>query len=248
MSLKAIIFDVDGTLAETERDGHRVAFNLAFAKFGLTWNWDINTYGELLAIAGGKERLKFYIQNFQPDFNPDIPLNQFIAQLHQSKTQYYHQLITHNSIELRPGIKRLISEAREKGVRMAIASTAAIPNVISLIQTILGEDALSWFEVIAAGDMVEKKKPAPDIYLYVLEKMALNSEECWVIEDSYQGLLASKAANLKTVITVNDYTKNQDFRTAELVLNHLGEPNLPFTVIQGNVNNKTYLDLQLISN
>ncbi len=246
MLLKAIIFDVDGTLAETERDGHRVAFNLAFREFNLDWDWDIDLYGKLLEIAGGKERIKFYIQHYQPDFVPPIPLDEFIPKLHQTKTKYYAQLLSDNSITLRPGVKRLISSARQKGVRLAIASTAAVPNVISLVQTALGDEALSWFEVIAAGDMVEKKKPAPDIYLYVLEKMALNPEECIVIEDSHQGLLAAKAANLKTVITVNEYTKNHDFTDAFLVLNHLGEPDFPFTVLRGNVDNKTYFDLDLV--
>jgi beta-phosphoglucomutase-like phosphatase (HAD superfamily) len=246
MLLKAMIFDVDGTLAETERDGHRVAFNLAFQEFNLDWNWEIDLYGELLEIAGGKERIKFYIQHYQPDFIPPISLDKFIPKLHQTKTKYYAQLLSNNSIKLRPGVKRLISQAIQKEVILAIASTAAVPNVISLIQTTLGEEALSWFEVIAAGDMVERKKPAPDIYLYVLEKMALNPEECIVIEDSHQGLLAAKAANLKTVITVNEYTKNQDFTGAFLVLNHLGEPDLPFTVLQGNANNKTYFDLDLV--
>jgi HAD superfamily hydrolase (TIGR01509 family) len=245
MTLKALIFDVDGTLAETERDGHRVAFNLAFSQTSLDWEWDIDTYGDLLAIAGGKERLKYYLSKFKPDFQPPIPLDEFILQLHQLKTTYYRQLLRDNSISLRPGIERLISQARRQGVKMAIASTAAVPNVRSLIQTAFNEDVLSWFEVIAAGDMVSKKKPNPEIYLYVLEKMALKPDECIVIEDSNQGLTAAVAAGLKTVITVNEYTKNQDFQAAALVVNHLGETDLPFDVIQGDQQNKTYFDLEL---
>ena len=247
MTLKALIFDVDGTLAESERDGHRVAFNLAFQQAGLDWQWDIDSYGELLAIAGGKERLRYYISRFQANFNPNIPLDQFIAQLHQSKTKYYRQLLTSNAIPLRPGVKRLISQAKREGLRIAIASTAALPNVIALLQTALEENALSWFELIAAGDIVERKKPAPDIYFYVLEKMGLKPRECLVIEDSYQGLTAATEAGLKTVITVNEYTQAQDFQEAVLVLNHLGEPDLPFTIIKGEAKNKTYFDLELAS-
>lgn len=245
MALKALIFDVDGTIAETERDGHRVAFNLAFSQVGLDWQWDITLYGDLLAIAGGKERINYYIKHFQPNFQPKIALDEFIAQLHQIKTKYYAQLLLDNSISLRPGIKRLMTEARQKGVKLAIASTAALPNVISLIETALNKEALSWFEVIAAGDMVKKKKPAPDIYLLALEKLGLKAEECLVIEDSNQGLIAAEKAGLKTVITINEYTKNQDFQEAVLVLNHLGEKELPFQVIKGDIKNKNYFDLEL---
>lgn len=245
MKLKALIFDVDGTLAETERDGHRIAFNRAFAEMGLDWQWDIDSYGDLLAIAGGKERIKYYISRFLPNFSPNIALDEFIAQLHQLKSKYYQQILTENTIALRPGVQRLITEARQKEVKMAIASTAALPNVISLIQTAFNKNALSWFEVIAAGDMVKNKKPAPDIYLLALEKMGLKPIECLVIEDSEQGLKAAIAAGLKTVITINEYTKNQNFQEATLVLNHLGEVNLPFNIIQGNSNNKTYFDLEL---
>lgn len=245
MKLKTLIFDVDGTLAETERDGHRVAFNRAFSEFGLDWQWDIRFYGELLSVAGGKERIKYYIKQFQPDFKRDIPLDEFIVELHQLKTKYYRQLLSDNSISLRIGVKRLISQAKEKGVRLAIASTAAVPNVIALIETAFGKDALSWFEVIAAGDMVSKKKPDPEIYLYVLEKMNLKANECLVIEDSFQGLKASISAGIKTVITVNEYTKNQDFHEAVLVVNHLGEKDVPFEVIRGDSNNKNFFDLEL---
>ncbi len=245
MILKALIFDVDGTLAESERDGHRVAFNLAFQQAGVEWRWDIDTYGELLAIGGGKERLRYYISRFQTNFNPHICLDQFISQLHQSKSAYYRQLLTENAIPLRPGIQRLISQARQQGLRIAIASTAALPNVTALLQTALGEEALSWFELIAAGDIVEQKKPAPDIYLYVLEKMGLKPGECLVIEDSYQGLTAATKAGLKTVITLNEYTQAQDFREAVLVLNHLGEPDLPFTILKGDAKNKPYFDVEL---
>lgn len=243
MMLKALIFDVDGTIAETERDGHRVAFNMAFESLNLPWRWDVDTYGQLLEIGGGKERLLYYLKHFLPHFCPEEPLEAFIARLHRDKSKYFAQLLQGDKIPLRIGIKRLLTEASEKGIRLAIASTAAEENVKALLYSHFGENHP--FEVIAAGDMVKKKKPAPDIYLLALEKLNLKPENCLTIEDTNQGLTASKKAGLKTVITINDYSKNQDFQEANLVLNHLGESDLNFNVIKGNSYQKSYFDIDL---
>ncbi|MGI0480027.1 HAD-IA family hydrolase [Geminocystis sp. CENA526] len=245
MTLKALIFDVDGTIAQTERDGHRVAFNLAFESAGLPWRWDVETYGKLLEIGGGKERLKHYITHYKADLPQKQPLDNFIRHLHSEKSRYYAELLASDAIPLRIGIKRLITSARQQGIKLAIASTASVENVRVLLDTSLGEEMASWFEVICAGDMVEKKKPAPDIYLLALKKLGFSSKECLVIEDTNQGLTASYEAGLKTVITINDYSKNQDFDRAVLVLNHLGEPDLPFEVIKGNSYDKSYFDIEL---
>jgi HAD superfamily hydrolase (TIGR01509 family) len=245
MTLKALIFDVDGTIAQTERDGHRVAFNLAFESAGLPWQWDIETYGKLLEIGGGKERLKHYITHYQPDLPQKQPLDSFIRHLHRVKSRYYAKLLASDAIPLRIGIKRLITSAHQEGVRLAIASTASEENVRVLLDTSLGQEMASWFEVICAGDMVKNKKPCPDIYLLALEKLNLSPCECLSIEDTNQGLRASYEAGLNTVITVNDYSKNQDFYRANLVLNHLGEPDLFFKVIKGNSYNKFYFDIEL---
>lgn len=244
--LRALIFDVDGTLADTERDGHRVAFNRAFARSGLNWDWSVELYGDLLAIAGGKERIRFYLDQYRPDFEPPTHLDSFIADLHAIKTRYYQQLVAEGAIPLRRGVKRLLQEAREQRMRLAIATTAALPNVTALLEHTLGSDSPSWFEVIAAGDIVPAKKPAPDVYHYVLETMGLEARDCLVFEDSNHGFSASSQAGLKTVVTVNPYTQNQDFSGALLVLTDLGEPDQPFTVLAGDAGDWKYLDMSLV--
>lgn len=243
--LQALIFDVDGTLAETERDGHRVAFNRAFAAAGLDWDWAPDLYGELLAVSGGKERIQYYLEAHHSAFEPPMPLGNWIAQLHGAKTQHFNQLLQEGKIALRPGVRRLIESARSQGIRLAIATTSAPENAIALLKTALGPDSPDWFEVIAAGDIVAAKKPAPDIYHYVLAQMNLLPQACLVFEDSQHGLEAATTAGLKTVVTVNDYTHNQDFTPATLVLDHLGEPDQPFTAIAGEVAQATYFDLNL---
>jgi HAD superfamily hydrolase (TIGR01509 family) len=241
--LKALIFDVDGTLAETEKDGHLVAFNRAFAGAELDWEWSISLYGKLLAVAGGKERINFYIERYRPDFVAPPNLDEFISSLHTAKTEHYIQLLATGAIPLRPGVKRLIKEAHSQGMRLAIATTSALPNVLALLENNLDP---SLFEVIAAGDIVPAKKPAPDIYYYVLDKMGLEPSECLVFEDSKPGLQAATQAGLKTIVTVNEYTEKQDFRDAILVLSHLGEPAQPFSLIQGEVGDKNYLDFDVL--
>ncbi|MBD2021667.1 HAD family hydrolase [Leptolyngbya sp. FACHB-36] len=244
-SLQALIFDVDGTLADTERHGHRVAFNRAFAEANLDWNWSEPDYGELLEIAGGKERIQFYRNRDYPTFQPDADLKDWVADLHRAKTRHYKQLLQDGIIPLRPGVERLIREARDAGVRLAIATTTTPENVIVLLEMTLGPDSPSWFEVIAAGDMVPVKKPAPDVYHYVLQAMHLAPDECLALEDSYQGLQAAMQAGIPTLITLNDYTRQHDFTGAVLVVDHLGEPDLPFQAIAGYPNHATLVNLEL---
>ena len=238
--LKGLIFDVDGTLAETEKDGHRMAFNYAFAEADLNWYWSESLYGELLEVSGGKERISYYLQQYHPEIKEN--LESLIPQLHQAKTSHYRQLLSSGEIQLRQGVKRLIEEAYNEGIRLAIATTSALPNALALLEKHLNPD---WFEVIAAGDIVPHKKPAPDIYNYVLEQMNLSPDECLVFEDSFHGLQAAYQANLKTIITLHDYTKKQDFSLASLVLNHLGEPDNTFTVIKGDLETQGYFNLEL---
>ena len=241
--LKALIFDVDGTLAETERDGHRVAFNRAFTEAGLDWNWSRELYGQLLPVAGGKERIRFYLKYYCQDFPAPDRLEEFIADLHRQKRQHYENLLRRGEIPLRPGVKRLIGEARDRGLRLAIATTSSHPSTLALLQNTLNP---AWFETIAAGDIISQKKPAPDIYLYVLEQLNLASSECLVFEDSEAGLQAATGANLRTIITANNYTKSQNFAKATLILNSLGESDRPFLSLRGRVGDRQYVDVSLL--
>jgi HAD superfamily hydrolase (TIGR01509 family) len=244
MSLRALLFDVDGTLADTERDGHRLAFNAAFREFGLDWEWDVPLYGKLLAITGGKERISHYIGAFRPDFKRPADFDDLIAALHKAKTRHYTELLAEGGLPMRPGVARLLKEAREAGLRLAIATTTTPDNVTALLEHSLASDAASWFEVIAAGDIVPAKKPAPDIYLWTLEKMHLKAESCLAFEDSENGIRASRGAGLKTLVTVNDYTVDHDFRGAAAVLTDLGEPDAPATAISGAWSGQGYVTVE----
>ncbi len=246
MKLEALIFDVDGTLADTERDGHRVAFNLAFEEFGLDWNWDEALYGELLAVTGGKERMAYYLQKFNTDFPQDDKTADLIVDLHKAKTRHYTELLAGGSIPLRPGVERLIQEARDAGLRLAIATTTTPENVTALLEHALAPGSCDWFEVIAAGDIVPAKKPAADIYVWALEKMNLPAEACLAFEDSENGIKSSQGADLKTIVTINEYTRDHDFTGAEVVLDNMGEPDAPFKVLAGDAAGFPYLNVECL--
>jgi len=227
-TLKALLFDVDGTLADTERDGHRPAFNAAFREFGLDWDWDVELYGKLLAVTGGKERMRHYVEHFRPDYARPAGFDALVADLHKAKTRHYTRLLAAGGIPLRPGVRRLLTEARAAGLTLAIATTTTPDNVTALLRHSLAEDGADWFAVIAAGDIVPAKKPAPDIYLWALERLGLNAAECLAFEDSENGIRSSMGAGLRTVVTVNDYTCDHDFGGAIAVLSDLGEAGAPY--------------------
>lgn len=226
--LKALLFDVDGTLADTERDGHRVAFNQAFEQAGLDWHWDEDLYGELLAVTGGKERIRHYLTRHRPDFELPEDGDAFIAGLHAAKTIFYTQLLGEGRIPLRPGVKRVLEESREAGLRLAIATTTTPENVTALLEHALSPESVAWFEVIAAGDIVPQKKPAPDIYIWAMEQMGLGPEDCLAFEDSANGVKSVLGSGIRTLlVTTNGYTRDDDLNGASLVLDQLGEPESP---------------------
>lgn len=245
-TLSALLFDVDGTLADTERDGHRVAFNRAFTEAGLDWDWTPQLYGKLLAVTGGKERIQHYLDHYNTAFQRPAELKEFIAGLHKAKTRHYTEMLAGGAIPLRPGVKRLIEEARAAGLRLAVATTTTPENVSALLQHALHPEAMGWFEVIAAGDVVPAKKPAPDIYLYAMAKMGLTPADCIAFEDSCNGIRSSRGAGLKTIIAINGYTRDDAFDGAAIVLDQWGGPGQPFQVLSGNAEGHSYLDLALV--
>ena len=236
---------MDGTIAETE-EAHRQSFNNAFRQEGLSWHWSTELYNELLAVTGSQERIRYYIDHYSPEFNAPDCLSDFIESLHQVKTRKFHEALSSGQIPLRPGIKRLIQEMRDGGVRLSIATTTTHSNVSTLLETSLDPVAPKWFDVIAAGNVVSRKKPAPDVYHYALQELGEDTDTCLVIEDSQNGLRAALGAGLKTVITVSQYTQTHDFSGASLVVDHLGEPDIPATASKGNLNTNRCVDLSLL--
>lgn len=226
--VKALIFDCDGVLADTERDGHRIAFNQAFAELGLPIEWSEGAYREKLRIAGGKERMA---SELTPTFVrehglPEGPDGQaaLLADWHRRKTAIYTDMVAEGKLPTRPGIRRIIGEAQDAGWEVAVASTSAEPSVRAILEQAVGPDRAARFDVVLAGDVVPAKKPAPDIYRLALERLGVAASDTLVIEDSRNGLLAAVGAGLRCVLTVNGYTEEEENREAILVVSSLGDP------------------------
>lgn len=222
MTIKAIIFDVDGTLADTE-DAHRIAFNKAFAENGLDWNWDVALYDKLLKVTGGKERIKYFVESFLTNFAKPADYEGFVKNLHMVKTGHYTSMLRNGLIPLRPGIKQLITDAHQAGITLAIATTTTPENVSALLEVGLGKDWEKYFSANGCGDIVPNKKPAPDIYNWVLRELKLKPSECIALEDSNNGLRSALAAGITTYVTINPYTCKQDFTGAAAVFDDLSD-------------------------
>jgi HAD superfamily hydrolase (TIGR01509 family) len=218
--MKALIFDCDGVLVDTERDGHRVAFNRAFAAAGIEVEWDVGLYGELLKIAGGKERMTHYFnKNGWPRGQTAETL---IPELHKRKTAIFTELVASGSLPLRPGVNRIVDEAHAAGVRLGVCTTSAADSVNGVLD-LMGKKRKAFFEVVLAGDVVAKKKPDPEIYNLAKQRLGLEGRDCVVIEDSRNGLLSAVGAGMRCLITKSAYTQDEDFREAARVVPELGD-------------------------
>jgi len=227
---EALIFDVDGTLAETE-EWHRRAFNESFKAAGLDWDWNPDLYRDLLQITGGKERLAHYIEAYHPHDHEGAAAR--LLAIHGDKTQRYNGFVKAGNVQAKPGVVRLMREAHQNGVRLGVATTTMPTNVDALIRSMFGEEAEGLIDVVAAGDIVANKKPAPDIYLYACEKLGLPPSACIAFEDSENGAKAAKAAGITVVATPSLYLQKDDFSMAASVLSDLGEPGKHYELLAG---------------
>ena len=225
---KALLFDCDGVLADTERDGHRVAFNRMWKEMGVPWAWSLEQYAVKLKIGGGKERMASLAKDADFLAACGAPASEegwkeTVAAWHKRKTAIYEEMIASGAIPARPGVKRLAEEAIAAGWMLAVCSTSAVPAVQAVLNHVMGGETAAKFALFA-GDMVKAKKPAPDIYLLAQDKLGVAPQRCIVVEDSRNGLLAAKGAGMHCLITVNELTRDEGFAEADLVLSCLGDP------------------------
>ena len=220
--IKALIFDCDGVLVDTERDVHRVAFNRAFEAMGIDADWDVELYGELLLVAGGKERMRHYFEHHGWPDGQDGPHDELIAELHKKKTAIGADMIANGEAALRPGVARIVDEAIEAGVRLGVCTTSNA-KFIDAVLDLLGPERKAMFEFVHAGDVVSKKKPDPEIYQLAEKSLGLPPADCIVIEDSRNGLLAATRAGFPTLVTTSTYTTDEDFAEAARVVPELGD-------------------------
>jgi len=245
-ALRALIFDLDGTIADTE-EVHRRAFNQAFAEHGLPWAWSQAEYAGLLSISGGRERtLQYARQSVPPPFH-GAQLIELARKLHSAKSALYARMLAERGVPLRPGVLRLLNEARCSGIRLAIASSTSPANVRAACDGSLPGDWADWFDIVATCDVVEAKKPSAAVYRYVLEHTGWRAGECVAIEDTPNGNRAALGAGLATVITTHAFTHDGDFDGASLVVDGLGGPDRPFEVIAGNAYGCDHLHVGLLS-
>lgn len=228
-ALQGLIFDVDGTLANTE-EVHRLAFNATFEQNGLDWHWDTALYADLLAISGGRERMLAYARSrrLQPPAGED--LQHYCQRLHADKTARYQRMLDEGRLALRPGVRRLIDEARDARLKLALATSTSRANVTRLLDGLLPPEWPQWFDAFVGSEDVPEKKPSGAVYREALRRLSLPASACVAIEDTVNGLRAAREAGLKTVITTQPFTEGRFFPGASLVVDQLGEPDRPCRV------------------
>ena len=215
VKIQCLIFDFDGTLAETE-EAHRNAFNKAFNSNKLNWYWDQHIYRKLLQIAGGKERIEFYNKSFSS--NSKQISSKDIEEIHLQKNKFYSQSVSQGLVQLRPGIRELLEKAKYNKKKIAISTSTSRDNVTLLLKSCLNENPEDIFSFISTGDLVQKKKPSPDLYKLVLAEMNLMPEECLAFEDSRIGLVSAKRANIETAVNPSQYSVGDNFDEADYFL------------------------------
>lgn len=243
--LKAIIFDVDGTLANTE-EIHRRSFNEAFAEAGFGEPWTPGEYVLQLAISGGRERIMAWLRSPDGGGMAENRARELAISLHQRKSEIYRNHLRAGHIAPRPGVLRLIREAGSKGIQLGIATSTSRANVETLLDCILDRATRTAFTAIATSDIVADKKPAPAVYQFCLARLGVDPGECVAIEDTANGNLAALACGIATVITVHEYTRDNNFAGAALVLDQLGEPDQPCRIMVGNARGRKYVDTGLL--
>lgn len=241
--LTTIIFDMDGTLANTE-EIHRQAFNQAFTEFHLPIRWEPDEYAQLLSISGGRQRIYRYLKSHSINIRKDK--RRFSREIHKRKSEIYREKLDAGHLVLRRGVLRLIRDAHKYNIRMGIATSSSYNNIITLVHNTLGPRGMDYFDSIVSCDLISEQKPSPAVYQYALAELGTNPENCVAIEDTSNGNRAALAAGIRTVITTHEFTLDNDFTGASLILDDMGEPEHHFNVISGDPHGQNYLNLELM--
>jgi HAD superfamily hydrolase (TIGR01509 family) len=242
MQVRALLFDIDGTLVDTE-ELHRQAYNQTFLEFGLDWEWGADLYSELLTVSGGAHRLARYIDLLEILPAEKTHLRRLIPAIHRGKSQLYGELTQRKAVRLRPGVKRLLAEAKQRGARIGFAASSASSGAQALLSSAFGQDAREVADDIVWAEQITRKKPAPDTYELLLTMLRVPAADCVAFEDSANGLASAKAVKLFTIVTPTRWTMAQQFADADLLLPSLGDPDLPLDDVTAARLGAPYLDL-----
>ena len=246
MELSAVLFEVNGTIAESE-EFHRLAFNESFKEFGLDWFWDEAIYKELTLIEGGKERIKHYMERAWPEMLKFKNLSSYIKSIHDSKSQIFEDYLLNEKIKMRPGVLRLINELKSKKIRLALVSSTTEKSILDLFRKGLNIEPSDWFEVIAHGECTPHKKPSSDIYLWTLSQLKLPAQSCIAIENSPRGYESAVGANINVIVTPSRYSIQEKFKNALMVISDLGEPNKHFRFLNLSKVKPSFVNYKLLT-